>query len=155
MPTLTYTPLANITLSSSATSITFSSISQSYRDLILVISQPSNAVSQPAIHFNNTTSAGNYPGVYMSGNGTTASSGTQNEDRIYAAENGYMITTCNIMDYSATDKHKTVLSRGNSASGATSATASRWASTSAITTINVTGGTYVANTVMALYGIAA
>jgi hypothetical protein len=36
MPTPTYTPLATVTLGSSASSVTFSSIPGTYRDLILI-----------------------------------------------------------------------------------------------------------------------
>jgi len=65
------------------------------------------------------------------------------------------------MDYSATDKHKTVLvKRGVSdATGySVGMEAGRWASTSAITSINIfdqSGDTFDAGSSFALYGVAA
>jgi hypothetical protein len=54
-----YTALANVTLGSSAASVTFSSISQSYRDLVLVITATTSAVDNAFIRFN-SDSGSNY-----------------------------------------------------------------------------------------------
>jgi hypothetical protein len=63
------------------------------------------------------------------------------------------------MDYSATDKHKTVLSRNNVAGGGVDAFANRWANTAAITSVEVrvsTGGQFFATpTTLSLYGVIA
>jgi hypothetical protein len=58
------------------------------------------------------------------------------------------------MDYSVTDKQKTVLSRTNSSFG-TDITAGRWASTSAITSVTVypSSGDFEIGSTFALYGI--
>jgi len=162
MPTPTYTPLANITLSSTATSVTFSSISQAYRDLVLVvapkISVPGNS---PQVRFNSDTGA-NYNVVVARGTGSATNS------YAYANLNNTWITfvavdatgsnaILNIMDYSATDKHKTMLSRSNASEYGTDMMASRWASTAAITSVSVycDGYTFTSGTTMALYGVAA
>jgi hypothetical protein len=60
------------------------------------------------------------------------------------------------MDYSATDKHKTVLVRSNIPADTVAAHAVRWANTAAITTVGVAAisGTWSAGTTFALYGIA-
>jgi hypothetical protein len=65
------------------------------------------------------------------------------------------VTIVHIMDYSATDKHKTVLSRANRASSGVDAIAGRWASTSAITSIKyfASGRTLDIGSTVALYGI--
>jgi hypothetical protein len=61
------------------------------------------------------------------------------------------------MDYSATDKHKTILSRANVAGTFTMALAGRWANTSAINQVSIfrTGQTFSSGSVLSLYGIAA
>jgi len=47
-----YVPLANLTLGSSAASVTFSSISQAYKDLVLVIEATTSALDVAIIRFN-------------------------------------------------------------------------------------------------------
>jgi hypothetical protein len=157
MPTPTYTPLANTTLGSSASSITFSSISGSYRDLVLVISGVVNTGTAIYLRFNGDT-GNNYSYVRMVGNGSTTSkaSGT-----ISAAEIGEMFTNeaniiAQVMDYSATDKHKSGLARCNASTNSVFGHAYRWANTAAITSMVVltSGGTFNSGTTMALYGIA-
>jgi hypothetical protein len=65
------------------------------------------------------------------------------------------------MDYSTTDKHKSVLVRENTAGSSTTlvvAKAGRWANTSAITSIYlfVSGGySFATGTTVALYGVVA
>jgi hypothetical protein len=62
-----------------------------------------------------------------------------------------------IMDYSATDKHKTALSRSNNAGVVVSAHAGRWANTSAVTSINIEaiGLLYQSGSTFSLYGVIA
>ena len=59
-------------------------------------------------------------------------------------------------DYSATDKHKSALSRLSDAGASVSMSANRWASTAAITSITMTAstGTFSAGATFHLYGIA-
>jgi hypothetical protein len=63
-----------------------------------------------------------------------------------------------VMDYSATDKHKTALSRTNIARNFVAAHANRWASTTAVTSINVfgnRGSNLAAGSTFNLYGVIA
>ena len=170
MPTSTYTPLANITLGSTATSITFSSISQSYRDLVLVVfSRDTNAsvVTTQFLRVNNVSSGNLYSNVLMqgtSGGANSTSSSSQNEWGIgfsagaNASSGIFAQNTYHFMDYSATDKHKTVLARNDAAdatNGGARAAALRYADTAAITTINVLPATsFAAGTTATLFGIA-
>jgi hypothetical protein len=65
------------------------------------------------------------------------------------------INICEIIDYSQTNKHKTILFRGNSASASVvTATAARYASNNAITslTVSAAGGSFLANSSFALFG---
>jgi len=158
MPTATYTALATTTLASSTTSVTFSNIS-GYRDLILVFNGATTlSVVGLILQFNNDT-ASNYSIVVAQGDGSSASSGTGSgtsmEVGVLTTGRGNVIAQ--IQDASATDKHKTVLSRGDQAGDRTRMTAGRWASTSAITSIKVaTNINQMASTsTISLYGVIA
>jgi hypothetical protein len=162
MPAPTYTPLANITLGSAQATVVFSSISSAYRDLILVINGRSNHGAEDFMNFRlNSDSGSNYSNVYMRGNGSTATSGsstgTSGIDASFSGSAFDNVVVLNFMDYSATDKHKTVLTRLNSASLSTWGWATRWASTSAVTSItfDLFSGSFDTGTTMALYGVAA
>jgi hypothetical protein len=166
MPTPTYTPLANTTLGSSASSVTFSSISGAYRDLVLVINGQLTGVSGTWLRFNSDTGS-NYPFVLMKGDSSGTSSQATGYDRFYYFQNyltsgSRFMATTQIMDYSATDKHKTSLVRGTytqNVNGSTvaEAQATRWANTAAINTIlvGIDSNQYAAGTTFSLYGIVA
>jgi len=157
-----YTALANVTLGSTASSVTFSSIAGSYRDLVLVTNIIGATAGDSVLKINlNSDTASNYSFVSMGGNGSTASSttGTQaymraNITALFSSAN-QMMTVSNFQDYSVTDKHKTVLHRADSANNGTVAIAGRWASTSAITTIALTStdSSFAAGSTFALYGV--
>lgn len=156
MPTPTYTPLANVTLGSSVTSVTFSSISQSYRDLVLVINGPA-MFGDIGVRLN-SDAGNNYAYTVMYGTGSAATSGQASSQSLaaisYNAASSPFLVIVNFMDYSATDKHKTILSRGNQADGYVLAYADRWGNTAAVTSIQVLNNTYPTGTTFALYGIA-
>lgn len=159
MPTQTYIPLANLTLSGSAASVTFSSISQAFRDVVLVCSM-SNTVGNGALLLQlNGDTGGNYNWVRMYGDGSsTASSTTTGATSATIGNFGTNQSNnqLSIMDYSTTDKHKSVLSRTNDSAYIVSAYAARWASTSAVTSFVVypAGNAFAAGSTFALYGIA-
>lgn len=160
MPTATYTPLANITLGSSSTSVSFSSIPATYRDLVLVVNYEANSVGYLQLRVNNDT-GNNYSFVTMYTDPAVVST-TNTYDRFYPTTNttlsgARIMNVTQIMDYSATDKHKSFLNRVNF-TRATSVQvvetqAGRWANTAAITSIQVLGG-FAAGGTFALYGIA-
>jgi hypothetical protein len=157
MPTPTYTALANITLGSSASSVTFSSIPATYRDLVVVVDGTISAGGGELVfvNFNGDTTSGNYSAVTAVGDGSAASSGTSPRrfGLHYPARSS---TIASIMDYSATDKHKTYLSRSGSAANALEMDAGRWANTAAITSVKilVDANAFASGTSFALYGIA-
>ncbi len=163
MPTNTYTPLATITLTGTDSEIVFSSIPATYRDLILIISAK-NSVTPTNIYvrFNSDTGS-NYSVVFMKGNGSSTSSGGGSDVYIpigvaYATAGNFDLTTLQIMDYSATDKHKTALSRtGNSYGEGTVARAGRWANTAAINRIALTldSNAFDIGSSFSLYGVIA
>lgn len=164
MPTTTYTPLANVTLGSTAATVTFSSISQSYRDLVFVCNLQGTTTNDVKLRVNGLTT-GIYFGVSMYGNGSVAGSyvisntatslGTEG---VTATSGNYSAKIVNIFDYSASDKHHPVLVRTNTlvdANGAT-AVAGRIADTAAITSVQFLfeSGSFAAGSTFALYGIA-
>jgi hypothetical protein len=163
MPTATYTPLANATLGSTASSVTFSSISQAYRDLVVVVNGKNTETNIRMTAVINGDTASNYYGVSMSfaaggtsgqtnpSPGSVQSSFSQS---LWRTVDSYAIF--NFMDYSATNKQKTILCRAGESNEGTEATCFRWASTAAITTLKFESGyTMAAGTSFALYGIAA
>jgi hypothetical protein len=163
MPTPTYTPLANITLGSAASSIVFGSVPNSYRDLVIVFQGAGSTTLQGRIRLNGD-SGSNYRYLRISGNGSTTS--TVRIDILessgfisaiaQATTTGALQMNINIMDYSATNKHTTIISRADQAANGTEAFANRWANTAAVTSVTIltSTGNWAAGTTAALYGIA-
>jgi hypothetical protein len=152
-----YVALANVTLGSSAANVTFSSIGQGYRDLVLVINGTASSGSGMSVTHNGDTTSGNYSSVTMFGDGSTTGSNTATNANLGALFTAPTTVIQNFMDYSATDKHKTALSRMNFPGGQVNAQARRWANTAAITSITLnldSGVTFSVGTTFALYGIA-
>jgi hypothetical protein len=140
---MTYNLLASTTLTSSASSVAFSSIDQSYGDLVLVVNAAKNDGGGDAIkmRFNGDTGS-NYSTILMEGNGSSAFSDsltgqTSTWDSynvpVWAGSTKAM-GTYQLLDYSATDKHKSLLTRSGRGDRGAIATVSRWANTSAVTT---------------------
>jgi hypothetical protein len=170
MPTPTYTPLATVTLGSTASSVTFSSIPATYRDLIVVLSVRStraNDLDFMAARLNGDGGT-NYSDVNMFGdpnNSTNSQSGSGatylnmvNIDAASRPAGTFSPVVLQIMDYSATDKHKTYLIRGNQISYP-EARAGRWASTSAVSSIVVSvpynSAQFATGTTLNLFGVIA
>lgn len=160
-PVSTYTPLASLTLTSTDSEIVFSSIPASYRDLVVVFRAAGSSDTDVLISMNSDTTAANYSRVLMSGDGTTTYSVTTSPRNITyygsVASSFGTVHIINFMDYSATDKHKTFLTRANRATSGVDAIASRWANTNAITSIAITAntGTFSIGSTFSLFGIAA
>lgn len=151
------TALASITLQAASASVSFSGIPQNYRDLILVTAGPglvSGFVLQ-LIHFNNDLTNSNYSSVRIYGTGSSAASDTAASPRIgNIYQNNINNTIVQIMDYSATDKHKTYLARQNMPNDILMAEAGRWANTSAINqlAISADGSLFLSGQTFNLYG---
>lgn len=152
---MTYVALANITLGSSASSVTFSSIPATFRDLVVVVNGKTSADSILMISFNGDTTATNYFRVDMRGDssGVNSASGNDRYMANFAATDSSTLRL-DIMDYS-TDKHKTFLSRNAQIADRVRYWANRWANTAAITSVNIApdGNTFASGTTLALYGI--
>lgn len=156
MPTPTYMPIANITLTSTAASVTFSSITQQYRDLVLVSNQMSASDNVDGnLEFNGDTANYTRVFIYATGGAVASSYGTDRQAFVPRVDPGTFIA--HIMDYSATDKHKTTLITSNQASYLTYNQASRWANTAAVTSLRILPavGSWNVGASFALYGLVA
>lgn len=162
---MTYIALANTTLGSSASQVVFSSIPATYRDLVLAINVVGSTGAGFYIQFNGDGGL-NYLYTYILGNGSSATADVQlsgpSEARMGNLTTGLGTHLVNIMDYSATDKHKLAFVRSDSATAGSGTVGAwmyvnRWASTSAITSIRVfpVGATMNSGATVSLYGIGA
>lgn len=159
-----WTPIANITLNSSASSVTFSSISQSYRDLILISNGLGTGNINIVARFNGDSS-NSYYDVYAYGSGSSAVSGVDSavsganlSAAAYWGTSTAGTTINNILDYTVTDKHKVVLGRSNNPSTAVDMGVARWANTAAITSITFlpsNANSFAAGSTFAIYGVSA
>ena len=163
---LTYESIATTTLSSAQSSVTFSSISGSYTDLVLVsVSTTSLANRDYNLRFN-SDSGTNYSFTVLAGSGSAASSARGSN----ASNTGLYIVSgtsttipgtviSHIQDYSNTTTFKTMLQRGNESGGEVCAGVSLWRSTSAITSITIyasmTSANFNSGSTFTLYGIKA
>jgi hypothetical protein len=168
MPTSTYTALATWTAAnSSSTSVDFQNIPSTMRDLIFIINaKSSDSGSERNLFYkiNNDGTGGNYFGASAYGFTSGQTSGTFNSipDIMYMPRSGdaFGVSTLQIMDYSATDKHKTQLQRFNTEGSPTDLSGMggiRWASTAAINrvTFYTTSGAIAQGSTISLWGIAA
>jgi len=156
----TYEPIASQTLASTQTTVTFSSIPQTYTDLILVIqAQVNGSPINTDGNINGDTGA-NYSFTTVVGNGSAASSfrGTSTSIIRYATA-GYTDNTFGhnsinqFLNYSNTTTFKTVLCRANNAANGTSLTINLWRSTAAITSISIIGNPFAIGSTFTLYGV--
>jgi hypothetical protein len=159
----TYEPIATQTLGSATSSITFSSITSTYTDLVLISTFGVTAGDDLYLQFNGDTGT-NYSTTWMGGNGSTATSGRKTSDngiqpRTPANQPSTVTTMYNtsIMNYSNTTTYKTAIARYNYASGFTEADVGLWRNTAAITslTLKCVATTFVTGSTFTLYGIKA
>jgi hypothetical protein len=154
--TPTYVPLATVTLASADGSVDFTSIPQSFSDLILVANYgAASAGFSGKAYLNADTTPGNYTSVRMVGNGSTYySSATGESIRWEVQATANSLVMLQIMDYSATNKHKTVLVRASNAGAAVEASVSRWNQTTAVDAVRLAFGTnFTIGSTFSLYGV--
>jgi hypothetical protein len=166
MSTNTYVALDTQTLSSATASVTFSSIPQTYTDLVLVCNLINSSATntywgiQP-----NGISTSTYGDTYLYGNGTSAVSARDtNVSAIYwnyvnthLARTNPITCIAHIMNYANTTTKKTALMRMGSAATSTNLVAGVTAATSAITSLVVVSqsNNWAVGSTFTLYGIAA
>tara|TARA_R110000822_G_scaffold231076_1_gene363134 strand:+ start:1027 stop:1524 length:498 start_codon:yes stop_codon:yes gene_type:complete len=164
MATPTYEPIATTTLGTATNSYTFTSISGSYTDLVLVVrGQFASGTDYPVYQFNSDTT-NSYSETTLRGEGTTAQS-SRAANRAFTTTNSYGATTSqpfmfysHIMNYSNTHSYKTLLTRWSNSAVEVAALVGLWRKTNAITSIKVyglTGNTFAVGSTFTLYGIKA
>jgi hypothetical protein len=158
----TYTPLATTTLGSAAASVTLSSISGAYTDLVLVCNATSSSGSPNGLFLQvNSDTATNYSSTRLYGTGSAAASVRESTtDRImtgWTSSTGMTTMITHLMNYSNTTTYKTTISRTSDSVSRVNATVGLWRSTSAITSIKLIseGTNFNSGSTFTLYGIAA
>jgi len=167
----TYEKIATTTLGSSVSSITFSSVAASWTDLRLVVTgrQIYSSINYGSMKLIfNSDSGSNYSYTRISGNGSAASSSSAtSQTYLYGgyfadAPTGNAMTSLFVADIFsyAGSTYKTILCNSSvdeNGSGVTDSRVGLWQSTSAITSINISGGdgNIDAGTTATLYGIKA
>jgi hypothetical protein len=158
--TATYEKIATTTLGSAAASVTFSSISATYTDLVLIVNGGSAGVTDMAMQFNSDTGT-NYSRTQLKGTGSVANSERNTStSRIVIGSIYTTFTTTaiiNIHNYSNTTTYKTAISRIGQADGVVVASVGLWRNTAAISTVLINGdGTNLSTgSTFTLYGIKA
>jgi uncharacterized protein len=159
----TYEPIATQTLTTTTSSLAFTSITGSYTDLVLVISAKNTTAQnyETFIQFNSDTGS-NYSQTFLQNYaGSTQSGRNSNITEIRPGKTNTLSFDANIINinnYSNSTTYKTTISRGNNGDFNTSALVGLWRNTAAITRIDViceSGASYTAGSTFTLYGIAA
>lgn len=162
----TYTPISTTLLSSTSSSITFSSIPQTYTDLVLIMDIIGDNAYYPQIRLNGDTGT-NYSQTYFRGqSGSMTSNRASNQSWLYVTGSAlYGISNYQLgsivffNNYSSTTQYKTALGRDNSSQGtpAIDYICSTWRNNAAITTINIVpgNGNFSVGSTFTLYGIKA
>jgi len=156
----TYEAIATTTLTSDTGTITFSSIPQTYTDLVVVMAGTwtGSGVAGVRIGSINGDTGANYSNTLLQGNGSTVipardtSDTTMNLGLIGSVQTNSIF---HFMNYSNTTTYKTVLSRGNDASAFIRAGVGLWRNTAAITSFTISNVTFSTGTSVSIYGIKA
>ena len=176
LSTPSYESIATFTLGSTTSSVTFSSIPGTYKHLQIRMSaraDRANSSGNTVFAYANGDEAPsnptNYYSHYLTGNGSSASSGDlANNNPSYGFYFGYAIganatnnispNVIDILDYANTNKYKTMRSLAgfdNNGSGAIALASTLWANTAAITSLKIVCLSYnfTQYSSFALYGI--
>lgn len=182
-PSGAYDALASVTLSASASSITFAGIPTGYKHLqVRLIGRTSRGdytIEDANLQINNDSGANYswhrlYSNPNVPNNTVVAAAGVSatyiNSVAILSTSTAtsgmFGASIIDILDYASTTKYKTVRSftgtdnnsdaNGTGVSGFMELSSGTWLNTSAITSLtftNTTGGSYLTNTQFALYGV--
>lgn len=159
----TYVAISTSTLGTAQSSVTFSSISGSYTDLILVCSYSLSTGANLRIQVGNGSvdTGSNYSRTYLAGTSGPGTGKTNSEtswDAAYSASNTMSNAIMNFQNYSNTIGYKNILIRNNDPSDQTALRLGLWPNTSAINTITLfpsSSANFNSGSMFTLYGIAA
>ena len=164
MATNTYEAIATTTTSGSASSVTFSSITGTYTDLVIIVNGGTSTSADLHIQFNGDTGT-NYSRTVLTGTGSVANSSRQSSVAYYRVDQSGFLSTSfpnfnaiiNVMNYSNATTYKTPISRSNNAATGVDTSVGLWRNTAAITSITLFPdvGTLTDGSTFTLYGIKA
>jgi hypothetical protein len=160
MPTNTYVALATQTLGSAAASVTFSSISQTYTDLVIVCNTGATSLANDYVRLNGDTTS-NYSWTRIYGTGSVAgSSRSANDSGMIVGDVTTSIAvtqTITVQNYSNTTTNKTILARSSATNSAATASVGLWRNTAAVTSVTLypNGTTWLSGSTFTIYGILA
>jgi hypothetical protein len=151
----TYEPIATAT--ATGTTVTFSSIPQTYTDIVYTIFTPTTGGVNTNMNFNGDT-AGNYSFLQAYGEaGFSTPTSFRIPNSTYClsgVSDGTAAIRGHIMNYSNTSTFKTMFCRGGGSGRYLDMTVSQWRNTAAITSILV-GPNLSTGSIITLYGIKA
>lgn len=157
----TYEPIATNTLSSNTNTVTFSSIPQTYTDLIIVFNGSNTTSADFRIQVGNSSvdTGTNYSRTFIFGysGGIVASRDTNNNFWTASSYTNRGNAIIQIMNYSNTTTNKTSLIRNDISTDISYASVNLWRSTSAINIITLSQPThnFTSGSIFTLYGIKA
>jgi len=155
----TYELITTTTLGSASNSVSFTSISGTYTDLIIICNYVHSEASNILGRFNSDTGS-NYSWTFLEGLNSAASSG-RGSSQAYLnlgysfGTNSHNSNIIQIQDYSNTTTYKTAINRQNQPTAYVSATVNLWRNTAAITAIQLypVNGNFNSGSTFKLYGI--
>lgn len=161
----TYEPIATYTMPSAAASYTFSSVSTSYTDIVLVGNMAAGSTNFDVQVGNGSADTGsNYSSTRLYGNGSAAGSDRQSNNSTGIMGNISNSSTVptnfiiSFQNYANTSVYKSFLSRFNDSNAITFGIVGLWRSTSAINTMKIystNGSNIPSGSTFTLYGIKA
>lgn len=162
--TATYEKIATTTLSSNAASVTFSSISQNFTDLIIIVTPKLvSGTAQVLFQLNGDTGT-NYSLLRMGADGSVTGSSKPAPTSFgqlswwgYAGSTFGQVITASLNNYSNNTTYKTMLSRNDNANYGVGLNACMWRNTAAVTSILIYSDTanFDTGSTFTLYGIKA
>jgi len=167
MATNTYVALDKVTLSSTATTATFSSIPQGYTDLVIVANFLCSADSNPSAYVNGVNTGTLYSNTHLTGSGTAAASSRNSSSTTWQLAPGPIASETtspetmiiNLQNYSNTTTYKTALFRYGVVAATykgVAATVGLYRDTAAITSFTLkTDQLFSVGSTFSLYGIKA
>jgi hypothetical protein len=167
-PASAYYSLATVTLSASASSITFTGIPAGYKHLQIRCTARTDhtTVTQDFVYLlNNDTNNANYVYHRLGGDGASAFAQSATSSRILGINTGinagasmFGANVIDILDYSSTNKYKTVrnlVGSDRNGSGIVGMYSNLWMNTAAVDSVSIIAetGNWVQYSSFALYGV--
>ena len=145
MPTATYDKIQTHTVTSAQDTITFSSIPQTYTDLVLVchVVPVNNGAAYLGIRFNNSADSYVFGGNYWTGGSSTTRGvygGSDSQIEIIGNQFqsfGAFTVNCDIFDYADASIYKTAITHSRTVDNTSRSLATTWTIAQAIPTITI------------------